>query len=316
MRFSFVIPFKKKTKFLEENLKALERLKTSKQDFEVILVPDERIELGKTELFLKVFETGAISPGKKRDLGAREARGEILVFIDDDARVKRNFLRNLEKYFRNEEVSAVGGPNITPPEDGFLRKTSGNVFESFFGSGGIAIRYKSSKERRNEEVDDWPSCNFSIRRSVFMEIKGFDTDYWPGEDTIIARKMLLAKKRIVYAPDVVVHHHRREFPIGHAKQVFSYGRMRALFLKKFPENSRKLSYIPPVLFLLYLIALPFSHLLLPAFSFYLSLPLIAYIILDILYSVLAMNPLLILAFPINHAAYGLGFLLGIAKNNA
>jgi len=91
----------------------------------------------------------------------------------------------------------------------------------------------------------------SIRKKDFEEIGGFDTKYWPGEDTIFCLKIIKElKKKIVYDPDAGVYHHRRELFGPHLRQVKSYALHRGFFVKKFPETSCKFGYFIPSLFVL------------------------------------------------------------------
>ena len=220
-------------------------------DFEILVLPDARPDRV-SPLYADIIPTGEMGPSQKRDLGAQRARGEILAFIDDDAFPRRDWLSYAIPPFGNERVAGVGGPAVTPPSDTTLLQASGAVFESLLGGGPYAYRYVPGSPR---EVDDYPTCNLLVRKSVFLEAGGFGTEYWPGEDT----KLCLAitkelGKTIVYEPKALVYHHRRNLFKGHMKQVASYALHRGFFVKRFPETSRRLSYFMPSLFILGLIA--------------------------------------------------------------
>jgi len=147
--------------------------------------------------------------------------------------------------FDDDEVGAAGGPATTPPEDNLWQQVSGAVYSSFAASGSYRYRYIHDRRR---EVDDYPTCNLAVRKSVFNDAKGFQTNYWPGEDTelclTITKKL---GKKIIYDPLVHVYHHRRNFWNGHFKQVTQYALHRGFFVKKFPETSRKLAYFMPTI---------------------------------------------------------------------
>lgn len=83
-------------------------------------------------------------------------------------------------------------------------------------------------------------------------IGGFDTGFWPGEDTVACLKIVheLGRK-IVYDPRVLVFHHRRDLFQGHLRQVKSYALHRGYFVKRFPKTSLKPSYFLPSLLLAY-----------------------------------------------------------------
>ena len=47
---------------------------------------------------------------------------------------------------------------------------------------------------------------------------------WPGEDAEFDIRLIKNGFKILYAPDVVVWHHRRSRPIPFLKQMFYYGK--------------------------------------------------------------------------------------------
>ena len=190
-------------------------------------------------------------PGAKRNLAIRDARGEILVFIDDDAYPKNDFLNVLGRDFEDENIIAVGGPAMTPRESKFWQRVSGATFLSPL-SGGFPERYRPYG--KNKFVADWPTVNLSIRKQAFEELGGFVGDYWPGEDTKLGYDLLMKKNaRILYDPELIVYHHRREGLVKHVKQVSAYGLHRGFFAKKFSETSRNWRYFMPSLFVLFIV---------------------------------------------------------------
>jgi len=241
--FSIIIPFKTISNFLEETLTYINKLAFRK--FEVILLPDSKITLS-TENYkypLKIIPTGEVSPAVKRDIGAKHAKGRFLAFIDDDAYPAHDWLDVAYDIFSSRpEVSAIGGPAITPPSDSLWAKVSGAVFLSRF-SGGFPERYWPIPPERF--VDDWPSVNFIVRKKIFDEIGGFKSEYWPGEDTYFCREIIKRNGKILYSPKLIVWHHRRSTFRKHLRQIGNYALHRGYFAKKFPENSRKLKFFIP-----------------------------------------------------------------------
>lgn len=207
--------------------KCIERcLEQDYPDFEIMVLPDSLWETPYADR-VKVVPTGAVGPAVKRDQAANVARGEILAFIDDDAYPAPGWLAKAVRHFSNQEIAAVGGPGVTPEEDGLLEKASGKVYESFMGGGSHSFRY-TPKEKR--DVDDYPSCNFFVRSSVFKEFGGFDTRYWPGEDTKLALDITdKLGKRIVYDPEVLIYHHRRKLFLPHLAQAWRYANPEGTF---------------------------------------------------------------------------------------
>lgn len=218
-----------------------ESLQLDYPSFELIVLPDQAENLNIDRV--KEIPTGHISPSDKRNLGVESAKGELIAFIDGDAYPAREWLRNGVKYFDDEDVAAVGGPGLTPSSDDLTQQASGEILSSFLGAGPLSFRHSAKLARRS---DDLPTVNLIVRRSSFERVRGFDTSYWPGEDTKFSRDIVFGlEMRALYAPDVRVFHHRRHIFREHLEQVAGYGLHRGYFSKKFPENSRRPLYFLP-----------------------------------------------------------------------
>ena len=195
--------------------------------------------------------SGEAGPAEKRDLGASHAKAPILAFLDDDAYPAEEWLSSALARFQDPSVSAVGGPGETPPGDRFWQRVSGEVLASWLVSGPARHRYVAETPR---EVDDYPSMNLLVRRSVFEAVGGFDSTFYPGEDTKLCLEIVRSGGQIVYEPTALVYHHRRPLIPGHLRQVAAYGRHRGNFAKRLPETSRRVSYFVPSVWLVWLVA--------------------------------------------------------------
>ena len=242
-RVSVVIACPGDSAYLRESLAAL--AKQTYRAFEVIVLPDAPIEnLPAHDLDLRVLPTGKVRPAEKRNAGVAAATGSIIAFLDDDAYPVPEWLEKAVRYFSLPDVGGVGGPGVTPPGDPWLARMSGRVFASPLVSGGFRYRYLGDRVRAN--VDDFPSCNLFFRKDAFDAVGGFNTRFWPGEDTLLCRDIVVGRGlRIVYDPFAVVYHHRRKLFLPHLRQVGRYGLHRGYFAKRFPETSRRLSYMLP-----------------------------------------------------------------------
>lgn len=247
MKVSIVIPVKKINDYVRESIPHI--LNLDYTDFEILLFPD--YSTNETFPKTKIIPTGKMGPAKKRDLAIQYARGEVLAFLDDDAYPKKDWLKQALPHFYDQNIAAVGGPAVTPTNDSFSQKVSGAVFLSCF-SGGNPERYWPMG--RIKEIDDWPSVNFLVRKSDFIKIGGFDSTYWPGEDTKLCLDLIQKlQKKIIYEPNALVWHHRRSGIKTHLKQIGNYGLHRGFFAKKYPKNSLKLKYFIPSCFLIFIL---------------------------------------------------------------
>lgn len=262
---------------------------------------------------VRVIPTGAVSPADKRDIAAQAAKGEILAFLDDDAYPRPDWLTNAVAYFLDDSVAAVGGPAVTPPNDSFLQKASGAVFSSVLVSGAYVYRYLPREAR---DVEDFPSCNFLVRADVMRLIGGFSTAFWPGEDTKFCHDIVTKTgKRIVYAPDVLVYHHRRTLFRAHLKQVSNYALHRGYFVKKYPRTSLKPAYFAPSLLVTGLIAGAMLSVAVPPFGWLYSSVIAVYLACVLLSAVrnpVPMIPHVVAGIVSTHLAYGIFFIKGLS----
>jgi len=312
---SIIIPVNRINDFIVENVEHLKQLDYT--DFEVLVfyTEDGGPVLENPPSFLRLIRTDLVKPGDKRDLALEHAKGEVFAFIDDDAYPQPDWLARAMKHFEDEEVGAVAGPNVTPEDDPLSWKASGVILESFLGSGSIAYRYRSVGSVK--DVDDFPTVNLIVRRDVFDRIGGFDTHYWPGEDTKFCLDVVNMGKRIRYDPDVVVFHHRRPLFWDHFHQIGRYGRHRGYFMKAFPETSLRAIYFTPVLLLLYAIALPLlskvSQLTLIPGAVYATLVLVESAKGAYNYREPSLFFYALAGFVLNHLWYGINILRGLSS---
>ncbi len=251
--FSIVIPIMEVNDYLIETCKKFRGLHN--QNFEVIVVANKinEVEKWERELQVRIIPLGDVSPAIKRDKGVEEARGGYIAFVDDDAYPDSDWLDVAEKYLEQENISIIGGPQLTPSSDGFWQKASGAMFLSPL-SGAAVIRFWPGKKVK--KICDWPTVNFFIKREDFQAVGGFDNEYWPGEDTKLCLDVIKKlKKKLLYIPELVVYHHRRASLKKHLKQTGNYGLHRGYFAKRFPETSARLVdlYFVPSLFILFLV---------------------------------------------------------------
>jgi len=308
---SVIIPCKEIDGYAKECVKHCKQL--DYESYEIVLLPDNALEKMDG---VKIIQTGPVSPGAKRNSGVANCNGEICAFIDSDAYPRRDWPRNAIKYFNDPQVAAIGGPGLTPKEDGVMQRASGYVLSSFM-VGSISSRYKA--ERSFESVDIH-SCNFVTRKTVLKEVGGWNEKYWPGEDTLICLAIKKAGKKLVEASDVVVYHHRRPLFVPHLKQVSRFGLHRGFFAKRLQGNSFRLTYFIPSLFVLSLFTGVLTSIINPFLVNVLLLAMALYLTLCLIATLLEVRDVRLilpvwLGIIATHIVYGVSFLEGLMKRD-
>jgi hypothetical protein len=150
-----------------------------------------------------------------RHRGAKEARGEILCYLDDDVLLSSTWLEGLTEAFSNPEISLVGGPSIPefeeePPE--WLE----DLWDEHDGRRMLCALslIDSGPTVRTEDPLYVLGLNFSIRRAVFERCGGFHPDCLPSAlqryqgdgETGLSLKVRAAGFRTLYHPHVAVRH--------------------------------------------------------------------------------------------------------------
>ncbi len=306
---SIVIPVRNLNPYLGECITHCQRL--DYPDYEIIVLPDSPFSQNWGDV--KVVPTGPVGPSEKRDKGMGKAKGEILAFLDDDAFPSPDWLKNAARHFQNVEVAAVGGPAVTPQNDSLKQRASGFVYSSFLGGGNHRYRYFPTSLR---EVDDYPTCNLLVRKSILEELGGFGSLFWPGEDTVLCLNITQKLgKKIIYDPSVLVYHHRRPLFLPHLKQIKNYALHRGYFVKHFPETSLRLSYLLPSLWVSALvggIVISLFNLFLRVFFLSMVLLYLGLVFLSIIRPKhLRVLLLVFLGIILTHLTYGTFFIQGL-----
>ena len=289
--------------------------------FEIIVVCDKKVDLPKlkkipvTLLLTGLKQSG---PAEKRDLALKKAKGEICAFIDDDAYPDPDWLKQAVGWMDAERIVAVGGPGVTPPEDTYWQKIGGNIIESFLCSGGIQYRFYPGKFIFF--IEDYPAYNLLVNTKVLKKVGGYGSTFYGGEDTLLCLKLIKYGK-ILYDPNVIVYHHRREFPKALMRQIGGVGIHRGYFFKKYPETSRVFIYLLPTILLAGFIVSIFLSLLMPSiFLFPFSLLLLIFVLIGT-FSVKSHHVSFINSFIasigiiIIHMTYGYTFVKGTLTKN-
>ncbi len=288
--FSIVVPTKKIDSFENKIKKNLKNIK----NVEIILVEGK-------------------NPSHQRNEAAKQAKGNIIYFLDDDSIPKKDNLSKAKKIFKEDKkIAVIGGPVLQMTFKNFWQKIFNYVFASFFATGKSMARYKKYGEKRISNEKEVILCNLFLKKEVFIKVGGFLPELYPNEENEFLNRLKKHGYKIIYDPDIFIERMHRENLLQFIIQCFRYGKGRVEQIFYTFTKGDLINFIP-AFFVFYLIFLVFSN-----NKFY-FLPLIVYIILNIFYSFknafLIKNILSFFAFFISffllHFFYGIGSIAGI-----
>jgi len=250
-------------------------------------------------------------PSRQRNMAAREASGDILYFLDDDAIAVPDALKRISACFADQDVAAVGGPSLTPPSDSLFQRSIAWALASRFGGGAVRNRYRSFGALRATDDRELILCNLAFRRETYLAFDGLDERLYPNEENELIDRLLKSGARLLHDPGLIVRRSQRATLAAFIGQMKTYGRGRAE--QTLISHSLSFKAIVPALFVIYLLLLP---LFLSVWWF--NLPAVLYLAAILANMVAAAHSeslLLALRLPmvysLLHFCYGSGFIAGL-----
>jgi serine acetyltransferase/glycosyltransferase involved in cell wall biosynthesis len=186
MKASVIIATYNRKESTARMLTELEAQTQSKKNFEVIVVDDGSKEdprpylqgFGKTlKLHLERRPNGG--PGAARQTGADVAKGELLIFVDDDMKLPPQFVAAHIRAHEEKSGDTLVLMGSLKPDDGLAAMP---LFERFYARNldRMAERYGSGSEA--PRGPDLYTGNLSLPRALFLKAGGFDTSLKLIED--------------------------------------------------------------------------------------------------------------------------------------
>ena len=161
------------------------------------------------------------NPALRRNRAADFAAGEVLAFLDDDARAARDWLSRAAETAKASKL--LGGRDLLPPGAPLPERISDLLLATPVIGSSVAAHERSPRAGRVRRASDLALCNLFVERALFDSLGGFDERLgYIGEDTDFVGRAMAAGESPVLDPAVVVFHDRRSFPAAFLRQRWRY----------------------------------------------------------------------------------------------
>ena len=180
---------------------------------------------------------------ESRNHGASIAKGDILVFFDDDAELREGCMNELLKPFVDSKVGIVGGVNIAFPGVSFEEQIGASLLASPLTMFRSASRYTPRGDIRESDEAEILSAVMAVRKEAFNKAGGFPVDIIPCEENVLINNVQKAGYKVIYNPFAVVYHRRPKVFMEYFKTMFNYGKGRGKMMRHM-KGGPKMLYAP------------------------------------------------------------------------
>jgi len=328
--FSMVIPTRGRINLLKNLLVSLQKAISNSCDVsvEVIIVDDSSLEQRNQikhlcQMFGARYLDGPSSVREKRNLGIREAKGEIVLFVDSDCELSQNiFKEHLKMYDKFDTGGVLGVTEFIGKKNPTWEIVKRTKFLDSFSFAKTLCNCLDSAP--------WGTCtNLSIKKEVLKKVGGFDANFpfrLGGDDVDLGIRINKAGYKIKMNPKAVVFHSRETWNNfwSVAKRVFRWGRMDYYVFYKKHEDKISLTVPKPIAIFFSLLFVSFIRVMMGNFLSALFFPLawlLTFLLLKSLFKIISLKePLRNICFEIPaqflHFLFDFGTALESIKNKS
>ena len=211
------------------------------EQFELIVVDDGSSDatasIVKEFKEVKLLQQKNSGPAVARNRGAKQARGEIIVFTDSDCIASQDWLREMIAPFKDKNAVAVQGAYKSKQKSLIAR----------FGQIEIEERYEKMKKAK--QLDWIGSYSGAYKKNVFLQFLGFDEGFpiASGEDPELSYRIAEKGLMLVFNPKAIVFHSHPESLAKYLRTKFFRAFWRVPLYTKHRAKAVSDSYTPQLL---------------------------------------------------------------------
>lgn len=219
-KISVIVPAKNEQKHIGECLNSLLNQEIPEDLFEVIVVDngstDNTVLIASSYDRVKVVSAPNLNVGAVRNIGANEAVGEFLAFIDADCVAPNNWLLNIHKHLKVSSTIVGGGAMLPHNPDPIER------FWLLEGPNGHNI------------PRELIGATFAVSKANFESVGGFDESVTSGEDSDLSMRFRAKGFKVLISRDFSVIH------LGNAKTSIDFIKRQIWHSENYLKNAKSL----------------------------------------------------------------------------
>ena len=256
--FSVVIPTYGRPTQLAKCLAALAQLDYPIAQFEVIVVDDGStipaqsvVDGFQHQLNVTTIWQENAGPAAARNRGAAAAKGAQILFTDDDCALAPDYLSQLARLIQDEPAAMIGGRTVNALPNNRYATASQLLIDYLYG-------YFNTDPVKTKL---FTSNNLVVPAVLFNVTKGFDTTFplAAGEDRELCDRWQQEGRKMIYAPELIVHHSHAMTLHSFWQQHFNYGRGAFHYHQLRSGRSQSRITPEPLSFYLNLLTYPFKQ---------------------------------------------------------
>jgi len=241
---SIIIPTYNRGKIIKKVIESLSNQSYPPDKYELIVVDDgstdnteEVIRSIHTPCNLRYFRRKKEGIASARNYGIKKAKGEIIIFVDSDVVVNRDFVKeHVHSHSKGDGIIVRGVVISTETIDklGKEKKKLTDISTAFFATG-----------------------NVSIRKKYLLKVGLFDEDFkeYGWEDLELGVRLKKEGLKVVTNKKAVGYHYKKKPKLDDIPAILEKermrGRMAAVFYRKHPTlEVRLMTHISPFFFAL------------------------------------------------------------------